>query len=141
MLGASAMAISACGSSGGKSPVAATPAPPINLAVYINDSRVSISPRAIGAGPVVFVVTNQASHSESLSISPAGKSRAVASTAPINPQGTTQVSVNFSPGNYTVATGPHGSTDASLTQPSSIRPALVHVGHARPSGNNDLLEP
>ncbi|MFZ0043096.1 MAG: hypothetical protein WAK93_17440 [Solirubrobacteraceae bacterium] len=141
ILGASALVVSACGSSGGKSPVVATPPTPINLSVYINDSRVSVSPQLVGAGPVVFVVTNQASHAESLDISLTGKSGTVASTAPINPQGTTQVSVNFRPGKYTVSTGPRGSTDASLTQPSSIRPALVLVGRRRASAGSSLLEP
>ena len=32
----------------------------------------------------------------------------IASTAPINPQGTTQVSVNFRPGDYPIATQRHG---------------------------------
>ena len=141
ILGASALAASACGSTGGKVPVVSTPPPAINLTVYINDSRVSVSPQAIGAGPVVFVVTNQASHAESLAISASGQSQPLASTAPINPQGTTQVSVNFRPGDYTVATAPRGTTDASLAQPSGIRPTSVHVGRRRASGGNDLLEP
>jgi len=141
ILGASILVVSACGSSSGKSPVVETPAPPVNLTVYINDSRVSVSPARVGAGPVVFVVTNQASDSESLSISTLGGTRTLARTAPINPQGTTQVSVNFRPGNYTIATGPRGTTDASLAQPSSIRPAAVHVGRARASADNNLLQP
>ncbi len=141
LLGATVLVVCACGSSGGGSPTAPTPPSAINLAVYVNDSRVSVSPASIGAGPVVFVVTNQASHAEALAISTSGGSETVASTAPINPQGTTQVSVNFKPGDYTIATAPHGSTDASLSQPSSIRPASVHVGLARPSASNDLLAP
>ena len=49
---------------GGGSTFANKPRPPtpINLTVYINNARVSISPASIGAGPVVFIVTNQASH-------------------------------------------------------------------------------
>jgi hypothetical protein len=141
ILGASVLVVSACGSSGGKLPTASTPPSPVNLAVYVNDSRVSVSPASVGAGPVVFVVTNQASHAESLAISAAGRSQPLASTAPINPQGTTQVSVDFKPGDYTIATAPHGSTDASLSQPSSIRSASVHVGRKRSSSGNDVMEP
>jgi hypothetical protein len=141
ILAASALAVSACGAAGGKSPTVLRPPTPVNLSVYVNDSRVSVSPTSVGAGPVVFVVTNQASHAESLAISASGKNNPLASTAPINPQGTTQVSVNFKPGDYTIATAPHGTTDASLSHPSPIRSASIHIGHQRQSSSGDLLQP
>jgi hypothetical protein len=141
LLGASILAISGCGAAGGTSPIAARPATPINLSVYVNDSRVSVSPMSVGAGPVVFVVTNQASHAEALAISASGQSTPLASTAPINPQGTTQVSVNFKPGDYTIATASHGQTDADLSRPSPIQPASIHIGRARQSSDGDLLQP
>jgi hypothetical protein len=142
LLGASLLAVSACGSTGGKSAVIATPPTPVNLTVYVNNARVSVSPASVGAGPVIFVVTNQASRSVSLAISRAGgSSQSLASTAPINPQGTTQVSVNFRPGDYTIATSAHGRTDATFSQQSNIRPAAVHVGRRRPSASNDLISP
>src|SRR5450755_3010335 len=110
---AGAMAVSACGSAGGKAASRAGQPTPVNLAVYVDDSRISVSPQAVGAGPVVFVVTNQATNSESLAISSvSGNSHPLASTAPINPQGTTQVSVDFKPGDYTISTAAHGRTDA-----------------------------
>jgi hypothetical protein len=141
ILGTTALALSACGSTGGKSPTQARPATPINLSVYVNDSKVSVSPSAVGAGPVNFIVTNQANQSESLAISKSGDNHPIASTAPINPEGTTQVSVNFKPGDYTIATAPRGTTDASLAQPSSIRAASIHIGRERPSSSNDVLQP
>jgi hypothetical protein len=141
ILGASILTISACGATGGKSPTVSRPPTPVNLSVYVNDSRVSVSPMSVGAGPVVFVVTNQASHSEALAISASGKNTPLASTAPINPQGTTQVSVNFKPGDYTIATGSHGQTDAALSQPSPIQPASIHIGRERQSSGSDLLQP
>ncbi|MGA9858477.1 MAG: hypothetical protein WBQ18_11490 [Solirubrobacteraceae bacterium] len=139
-LTATALLVSACGTAGGKSPTALRPATPINLTVYVNDSRVSVSPASVGAGPVVFIVTNQASHAEALAISRAGGSQ-LASTAPINPQGTTQVMVNFKPGDYTIATAPHGTTDAQLSQPSPIQSASIHIGRHRSSSSNQLLQP
>jgi hypothetical protein len=95
----------------------------------------------VGAGPVVFTVTNQSSHAESLTISRSGQSRPIASTAPINPLGATQVSVDFTPGQYTVATGPHGSTDAALAAASPIRSASIHVGGERASSDGALMQP
>ncbi len=120
------------------------PATPVNLSVYINNARVSISPTSVGAGPINFIVTNAADHAESLSIVAAGSSSTdpVADTGPINPQATAQVTVDFgSPGDYTVTTGSSGGTDASLAQAPSIRPATLHIGQPRPSASNQLLQP
>jgi hypothetical protein len=134
-----ALAVSACGSAGGKAASVARPANPVNMTVYVNDSRVSVSPTKVGAGPITFIVTNQASRAESLAISRGGST--LARTAPINPQGTTQVSVDFKPGIYIVATGPRGQNDAQLSKQSSIRPAAIRIGRARQSSGNDLLQP
>jgi hypothetical protein len=143
MLAVAAFAVSACGSSKtyANDP---SPASPVNLTVYINDSRVSVSPASVGSGPIVLVVTNQASKAESLTVqAPGSGGQALAHTGPINPQGTAQVSVNLtSPGSYTVTTGSGPTTDASLAAPSSsIRPATVVVSKARASSGTNLLQP
>lgn len=134
-----ALVLSACGSAGGHSASLPRPPNPVNLTVLVNDSRVSVSPRTVGAGPITFIVTNQASRAESLAISSGGST--LASTAPINPQGTTQVSVDFKPGRYTISTGPRGRNDAQRSKPASIRPASIHIGRERESSGNDLLQP
>jgi hypothetical protein len=141
-VGASALALTACGSTGGQAASRAGEPTPVNLSVYVNDSRISVSPEVVGAGPVVFVVTNQASHSEALAIS-RGRASAhpLASTAPINPQGTTQVSVTFKPGDYTISSAAHGRTDAERSRPASIAPASLHIGRTRDSSSNSLLQP
>jgi len=134
-----AVTVAACGSTGGKSAAFLRPPSPVNLSVYINDSRISVSPVSVGAGPIVFVVTNQASHAEALAVSDG--SHTLATTAPINPQGTTQVTVNTRPGRYTIAAAPHGATDAELSQSSPIAPATIRVGHERASSSNQVLQP
>jgi hypothetical protein len=139
--GACALALGACGSTGGKAATQHRAATPVNLTVEINNSRVSVSPHSVGAGPVVFIVTNQSSQSESLAISHAGNTHPLASTAPINPQGTTQVSVNFKPGEYTVGPASQGSTDAALSVAPPIRSASIHISKARASSSNQLLQP
>ena len=138
MLAVSALAVSACGAT---SNGATTPRPPapVNLTVYIDNSRVSVSPSRVGAGPVAFIITNQATQAESLAIlrarSAAGQ--ALADTGPINPQATAQVTVNFTaPGLYTLSTSDPGADGGS-----SIRAAALRVGKARPSSNNQLLQP
>jgi hypothetical protein len=138
-LAVTALVVSACGSAGGQSASVLRPPNPVNLTVYVNDSKVSVSPTSVGAGPITFIVTNQASHAEALAISKGGST--LASTAPINPQGTTQVSVNFKPGRYTISTGNAGKNDAQLSKQSSIRSASIHIGRQRASSSNSVLQP
>jgi hypothetical protein len=135
-----AVALAGCGST---KTFANLPRPPtpIDLTVYINDARVSVSPNSIGAGPVNFIVTNQSSKTQTLAIENPTTGRPVANTGPINPQGTAQVTVDFKPGDYSVATGPSGQTDAQLAQPTAIHPAALHIGRERPNADNVLLQP
>jgi hypothetical protein len=137
MLAYCAVAVSACGSS---ATGATTPRPPapVNLTVFIDNSRVSVSPTIVGAGPVEFIITNQATQAESVAVVPSGASagRPLASTALINPQATAQITVDFSsPGRYSVATG--GGSGSS----SGIRAASIHIGAKRASSDNQLLQP
>jgi hypothetical protein len=137
------LAVSGCGS-GGSFANKPRPATPVNLTVYINNSMVSVSPASVGAGEVVFIVTNQATRAESLTIHPANdSSQSLARTGPINPQSTDQVAVDLShPGNYTVATSSAGGgSDAALAAQRSIQSASLHVGPARARSNNQLLQP
>ncbi len=137
------LAVSGCGSSGtfANKP---RPATPVNLTVYINNDRVSLSPASVGAGEVVFIVTNQAARAESLVVHPAGNSaQPLASTGPINPQATGQVAVDFSrPGQYSLSTATSGGgTEAALAERRPIQPASLSVGAPRPSSSNQLLQP
>ena len=138
MLALSAVAVSACGST---SSGATTPRPPapVNLTVYVDNSRVSVSPRSVGAGPVAFIITNQANHAESLAVLRAGRDagQPLANTGPINPQATAQVTVDFtSPGTYSLSTAGGDSGSGP-----SIRAALFHIGAPRASSDNQLLQP
>jgi hypothetical protein len=136
MLAVSALAVSACGST---SQGATTPRPPapVNVTVYIDNSRVSVAPGSVSAGPVTFIITNQASQAESLAILPSGSAagQALANTAPINPQATAQVTVNLTDqGAYSVSTGDAGSG-------SSIQAGSLNVSGRRSSSDNQVLQP
>lgn len=88
---------------------------------------------------MTFIITNQASQAESLSILRSSSSAGdpLASTGPINPQATAQVTVNFgSRGSYSLSTGA-----ANAGTGSSIRPASIAVGSARPNSDNQVLQP
>jgi hypothetical protein len=134
MLAVGALAVSACGAT---SKGATTPRPPapVNLTVYIDNSRVSASPTSVGAGPVAFIITNQASQAESLAVLRAGAaaSQLLAETGPINPQATAQITVNFtSPGSYSLSTGGDGG---------SVKAASIHIGKPRSSSDDQVLQP
>jgi hypothetical protein len=134
MLAACALAVTACGST---SSGATTPRPPapVNLTVFIDDSSVSVSPSSVGAGPVTFIITNQANQAESLSVLPSD-GKALANTGPINPQATAQVTVDFSSkGAYSLSTsdGDGGG--------SSIKAASIQIGAPRASSDSQVLQP
>jgi hypothetical protein len=142
MAAAGSLLLAGCG---GGATFANKPRPPVpvNVTVYINDQRVSVSPSAVGAGPVVFIVTNQASQAESMQILQGGASAAapVTSTGPISPQATAQIKVSLLKGRYTVGIGPNGQTEASRATHAGIQPAVLRIGHQRPSASNQLMSP
>jgi hypothetical protein len=144
MLAVGAIAVAGCG--GNTKTFANQPPPPtpVNLTVYIDNHRVSVSPDNTGAGPVTFIVTNHATTAESLTIQSAdGGGQSLASTGPINPQGTAAVNVNLShQGQYTVRIGQSGGTEASNASPSSsIASATVTIGPPRANSRGDLNVP
>jgi hypothetical protein len=102
---------------------------------------VLVSPSTVGAGPVIFIITNQASQAESVTVQPTAGGSALATTAPINPQATSEVQVNFTPGTYTVGTRSAGGSDASQASPSQIQSASLLVGPERENSNGALLQP
>ncbi len=145
LLALSTAALCGCSSSG---TFANKPSPPqpVNVTVYISPSKVSASPPTVGAGPVNFIVTNQASQSEAVTILPAGSSagQPLADTGPINPQATAEVTVNFaSKGDYTVATTSSNSSSdaAAATSSNSIQPTTIHIGPPRSGESTQLLSP
>jgi hypothetical protein len=118
-----AVGLAGCGSSSHFANIHRPPTP-INLTVYVNNQRVSVSPSRVGAGPVNFFVTNQAAASETVTI---GSDQNT--TGPINPGSSAQVQVDLGPGTYQVRAG------------GGITPATLHIGAPRPSADNTLLAP
>jgi hypothetical protein len=139
ILAAGAVALAGCGSSGGTAVSRASPPNPLSVSVLITNSRVVASPARFGAGPILFTVTNQARNSRTLQIF-RGRDMRVADTAPLNPQGSTQVSVIFDRGRYTLSAGARARTDAQLS-PTQTQPLTIIVGRTRRSSGSTLLTP
>lgn len=136
-----AMTLTACGG-GAHFANHARPAVPVNVSVYINDQKVSVSPNSVTSGAVTITITNQASSSESFEVVPAGGSTPVIPpTGPINPQATDQVTVNLSSGQYTIGIAPNSSSQAAAATPTGIASGLLTVSGRRGNSNGQLLQP
>ena len=134
------LGVSACGSAG--SPAASRPAPPdpIVVSAYVSPTGVRVSPSHFGAGPILLTVTNQSARAVALRIQRGA--HAVARTAPLNPQGVTQLKVDLGRGAYSLLAARAGRrTDAQRTLPSHLIGARLRVGRPRPSSGASLLQP
>jgi len=129
ILGATATIASGCG--GGSETFKNNPGPPapINITGSVSNSRVMISPRSFGAGPINLYVTNAASKSVTLTVR-STSGAPVARLQSINPDTPGVVKFDAAPGDYQVI----------ASQPG-IRPAELHVGNERPSAASDVLQP
>lgn len=113
------------------------PATPVNLSVYVNNRQVSVSPASVGAGPVIFLVTNAATKTELVTVRPSTGGGSTASTGPINPGTSAQVQADLTSGSYTVSTSP----PAGGAPARPIKAARLKIGPARPNGNNAVMQP
>ena len=128
------LALGGCGSSSADYKNDPRPPGPIIITGYIDDQRVSVSPRSLGAGPISLIVTNQTGAAQRVTLESANAAGTGPGlkqvTAPISPRDTATLKADVKPGSYTV----HVSGDA-------IRAARLKVGRERASAQNDLLQP
>ena len=131
---AGALALGGCGSSSADYKNDPRPPGPIVITGYVDDQRVSVSPRSMGAGPISLIVTNQTGTSQRVTLESAGETGSGPGikqvTAPISPRDTATLKADVKPGRYTV----HVAGGA-------IRAARLEVGPERASAQNDLLQP
>ena len=134
-LAAAALAagLSACGSDDSYENALRPPAP-INVTAAIDGERVRVSPQSFGAGPVVFVISNQSGlaqevtfETDELGGSQGGIRR---SAGPIAPRSTGTLKVDARQGTYRLSTSSQG-----------VRAASVEVSEPRPSAQDELLQP
>lgn len=126
-------AVFATGCGGGKKFANdARPAVPVQLTGVITDSQVTISPKKVGAGPVILNVSNQAKGAHTITLEGNGTTDTV---GPVNPLDTAQLQQTLKPGTYTIKAG---SKQATSVQ---IQPFTLTVGQQRSSSSNQLLLP
>ena len=121
-----------CGSESHKNKL--KPPEPINVTASVSDKRVSVSPKAFGAGPIVLIITNQTARKEDLTLesdTTSGKAGIQQSTGPIIPEGgTAQLQVNVSTGTYRLSAAD-----------DRVDAATIAVGGSRGTSQNELLQP
>ena len=131
---AGALALGGCGSSSADYKNDPRPPGPIVITGYVDDQRVSVSPRSMGAGPISLIVTNQTGTAQRVTLESADATGSGPGlkqvTAPISPRDTATLKADVKPGRYTV----HVAGGA-------IRAARLEVGPERASAQNDLLQP
>jgi hypothetical protein len=126
-------ALAGCGGSGGDYANKPRPATPINVTAAINDKEISISPKTFGAGPVVFIVSNQTGSDQTVTLqtqelggSQPGQKQ---STDPIAPRATGTLKADVREGTY------------ELSVRNGPSPKTLEVGGERKSAQDTLLEP
>jgi hypothetical protein len=130
----SAIAVIALTGCGGGKDFANKPRPPVPLQLtgVITKQKVTISPRKVGAGPVVITVSNQTGQSHTLTLDGNGEQERV---GPINPLDTAQLQKTLKPGKYTVTAG----TESAVKR--QIQPATLVIGKERASASDKVLLP
>jgi hypothetical protein len=110
------------------------PAAPINVTAAIDQGRIRVSPQSFGAGPVVFVISNQSGvpqevtfETDEIDGSTGGIRR---TSAPIIARGTGTMKVDVPEGTYQLSASAGG-----------VRPAAVEVTTERRSAQDQLLQP
>jgi hypothetical protein len=110
------------------------PPSPINVTAAIDGSHVRVSPGTFGAGPVVFIISNQSSAAQKVTFETdelgAAHGGIRASSGTIGPRSTGQLKVDAREGSYTLS-----------ASGGDITPANVEVSKRRRSAQNDLLLP
>jgi hypothetical protein len=142
------LAVTAAGVTGcGDGSLAASrpdPPTPITLSAFVGRDAIHVAPARLGAGPVLLTVADQSPRAVALVLSRAGSRQVIARTAPINPDGVTQVKLDLGSGTYTVAarpvTGRHPTLQAQVDAAATVT-TTVRVGRPRPSGGDQVLQP
>ena len=110
------------------------PPSPIVVSAAVTDGRVSVSPKRFGAGPVNLIVTNQTDRAQEITLETdeiGGSAPGIQQrTGPINPGDTASLKADLKQGTYKVG-----------VDSQNIRAAALDVADARPSAQNELLQP
>lgn len=110
------------------------PPSPLNISASITPSRINVSPKEVGAGPVSLVIANITGSRQRVTLesadAPGSGPGTTRTTQPIEPNGTAVLKTDVRPGSYTVR-----------VESDEISPAGFDVGPQRASAQNDVGVP
>jgi hypothetical protein len=104
----------------------------LELTGVIQEKKVTISPSAVGAGPISIIISNQTPEAHTATLEGDSVKERV---GPINPQDTATIQKTLDPGTYEVTAG------SEIAVPKEIAPAELKVGRDRRDSNDRLLLP
>jgi hypothetical protein len=109
------------------------PPAPINVTAAIDQGRIRVSPQSFGAGPVVFVISNQSGLAQEVTFETdeiAGAQGGIRKSAAVPARSTGTLKVDAREGTYRLSASSQG-----------VRAAAVRVSGRRPSAQDALLQP
>ena len=106
------------------------PATPVEVTAAVNDKKVVVSPRKLGAGLANFTVSNQSPAPVRLTLVGPGP-QGNAESGEVPPGGVGNLKTELTEGDYEVTAGSH----------ARVQPAQLSVGPPRKSSKNELLPP
>jgi hypothetical protein len=111
------------------------PPTPVQLSGVITEEKVTVSPKELGAGPVVITISNQTKDAHSVTLESLDGGNVREETASINPLDVATIQRTLDPGTYEVRAGSEQAVERE------IEPATLNIGSERKSGSDELLLP
>ena len=110
------------------------PPVPVQLTGVITEKRMTVSPRRLGAGPIVLTISNQTEGPHTVTLAGGTVRETV---GPIAPRDTGTIQKTLATGEYTVAAG----SPRAVAKRDQILPAKLVIGKPRDSASDELLLP
>ena len=127
-----AVALSATGCGGEDFENRPRPAVPVELTGVIQEDKVTVSPRKVGAGPVLITISNQTEQPHTVTLE---GERIRERIGPLVPLDTGTIQKTLNQGTYEVSAG------SSRAVAREIQPARLTIGKPRKNSSDELLLP
>jgi hypothetical protein len=105
------------------------PPTPLELSGVIQDTKVTVSPDSVGAGPVLITISNQTQEAHTVTLE---GERVRERVGPVNPLDTVTIQKTLDPGSYEVTAG----SARAVTR--EIRPATLTIGKQRKNSSDEV---
>jgi hypothetical protein len=129
-VGAFALSVASCGGEDFEN--RPRPAVPVELTGVIQEDKVTVSPRKVGAGPVLITISNQTEQPHTVTLEGESVRERI---GPLVPLDTGTIQKTLQQGTYEVSAG------SARAVPREIAPAQLTIGKPRKNSSDELLLP